>query len=110
VIPWGEIIKDLCYWGPGALIATVIILSLTKLSAKIIDKWLGGIMDLGKDFIDAQKAQAESLARTAQGTEGLRVCIDNFVNRDNKEHREMTILLKYIAEKVENIEGRDNGR
>lgn len=109
IVPWAEIIKYLCFWGPGALIATVIVLSLTKLSGKIIDKWLGGLMDLGKDFIGAQKAQAESLAKMAQGTEGLRNCISEFVNRDNKEHREMTILLKYIAGKVDDMEARSNG-
>jgi hypothetical protein len=109
IVNWSEIGKYLAFWGPGALIACVIIISLSKLSAKIIDKWLGGIIALGTDFISAQKAQAESLAKMAQGAEGLRVCIDNFVNRDDRDHREITILLKYIAGKVDAIEERANG-
>jgi hypothetical protein len=99
---WAEIFKSLAFWGPGMLIAALIIWTLYKLGGKAVE----GFMSLGRDFISAQKAQAESLARMAQGTEGLRACIDNFVNRDNKDHREMTILLKYIAEKVETIEER----
>jgi hypothetical protein len=94
---WAEVLKFLCFWGPGAVLAGLMIWSLYKLADKFIDKF-------ATDFINAQKAQAESLAKMAQGAEGLRDCINGFVERDNKEHREIIILLKVITEKLENLE------
>ena len=87
---WTEIFKTLIFWGPGAIIAAVIIYTLYKLA----DKYLG-------EFIRAQQGQAESLAKLARGSEGLKDCIETFCNRDNSEHREMTILLKVLVDKVE---------
>lgn len=94
---WSEVLKSLCFWGPGALLSGAMIYALYKLADTFIDKF-------AIDFIAAQKAQAESLGRLAQGAENLRDCINNFVERDNKEHREIIILLKYITEKVDRIE------
>lgn|SRR5574343_119122 len=99
---WDEVLKSLCFWGPGAVIAGLIIVALYRLADKFIDKF-------ATDFIGAQRAQAESLAKMAQGAEGLRECINTFVERDNKEHREIIILLKYMTEKLEHIEEREHG-
>lgn len=96
---WTEIFKTLIFWGPGAIIAATIIFALYKLA----DKYLG-------EFIRAQQGQAESLARLAQGSEGLKECIETFCNRDNGEHREMTILLKVLVEKIECIDREDGDR
>jgi len=97
---WAEVLKSLCFWGPGALIAGVLIFAVYRLADKFIDKGISGVMDLGCQFIAAQQAQAASLAKMAQGTEGLRDCINNFVNRDNQEHREIIILLKYTRDQL----------
>lgn len=90
---WCEVLKSLCFWGPGMAIAGTMITALYKLA----DKYLG-------EFIKAQQGQAASLAALAQGTEGLRDSVKGFVARDNQEHREMIILLKCVTEKLERIE------
>jgi len=97
---WSEVLKSLAFWGPGCVIAGVLILALYRLVDKFIDKFVVGFMKIGTDFIEAQKEQAASLAKMAQGTEGLRECITNFVNRDNQEHREIIILLKYTRDEI----------
>lgn len=97
---WSEVLKSLVFWGPGMIIAGIIIAAIYKLA----DKYLG-------EFIKAQQGQAESLSRLAQGTDGLRDSIQGFVIRDNSEHREMTILLKCIMEKLDNhVEEHANDR
>ena len=84
---WAEVLKSLAFWGPGALIAGIMILSLYKFARTV-----------GMEFVKAQRGQAEALARQAQSMEGLRQSIESFVTRDNGEHREMLVLLKYIAQ------------
>ncbi len=101
---WGEGVKALLFWGPGVVIAALIIWVLYKIAMRLVS----GFMALGAEFINAQKAQAESLAKMAQGTEGLRESIDGFVTRDNKDHREMMILLKCVIGKLDDME-RKNG-
>jgi hypothetical protein len=96
-VSWAEVLKSLAFWGPGAILAGAMVYALYKLADKFIDKF-------ATDFIGAQRAQAESLARMAHGAEGLRECINGFVARDNKEHREIIILLKVITEKIEHLE------
>lgn len=97
---WDSILRNLVFWGPGALIAALLILAFYRLADKFIEKFVSGFLSIGQDFIIAQKDQAASLAKMAQGTEGLRDCINAFVNRDNQEHREMIILLKYTREQI----------
>ncbi|MCE5256050.1 MAG: hypothetical protein LLF89_04305, partial [Spirochaetaceae bacterium] len=92
---WDDIFKNLVFWGPGAVIAGLMILAFYCLASKFIEKFVSGFLEIGKDFVSAQKEQAASLAKMAQGTEGLRDSINQFVTRDNQEHREMIILLKY---------------
>jgi hypothetical protein len=69
---------------------------------KLADKYLG-------EFIRAQQGQAASLAQLAQGTEGLRDSVQAFVSRDNREHREMIILLKCVTDKLERIQEQSHG-
>lgn len=90
---WSEVLKSLAFWGPGALIATLMIVALYKLA----DKYLG-------EFVKAQQSQAEALGKLAQGADNLRGCIDTLMTRDNSEHREMMILLKCIMQKTERVE------
>ncbi|HRR41013.1 MAG TPA: hypothetical protein P5244_07245 [Syntrophales bacterium] len=102
---WTEIFKSLVFWGPGCVIAGVIIWALYRLANTFIEKFVTGLMSIGTDFISAQKEQAASLAKMAQGTEGLRDSITNFVNRDNQEHREIIILLKYTRDQINQLTG-----
>ena len=87
---WPEVLKTMAFWGPGAVIAGLMIWAVYKLC----DKYLG-------EFVKAQQGQAESLAKLASGTDGLKDCVEEFCNRDNSDHREMTILLKCIMDKLE---------
>jgi hypothetical protein len=97
-VDWCEVLKSLCFWGPGMVIAGTMIAAIYKLA----DKYLG-------EFIRAQQGQAASLAQLAQGTEGLRDSVQAFVSRDNREHREMIILLKCVTDKLERIEEQSHG-
>ena len=84
---WMDLLKSLTFWGPGAVLALAIIYALYKLA----DKHFGA-------FITAQQAQATALTAQASSMEGLKVSIQAFVAKDNGEHREMLVLLKYIAQ------------
>lgn len=85
-----EILKSLASWGPGALIAGLMILAFYRLAKGVLVK-----------FVEAQQEQAKALGRQAQSMEGLRDALTVFVTRDNSEHREMLILLKVIASGVD---------
>ncbi len=106
---WEEAVKSLFFWGPGAVIAGLIIVALYKLGCKTLDKAGDLVRGFAGDFVRAQQAQADSLAKLAQGTEGLRDTIQGFVTKDNVEHREMLILQKCIMEKLERLEEREYG-
>lgn len=97
---WSAILKNLVFWGPGAVIAGALIFAAYRLADKFIEKSVSGIMEIGQEFVAAQKEQAASLAKMAQGTEGLRDSIHAFVHRDNQEHREIIILLKYTRDQI----------
>ena len=84
---WSELLKSLVFWGPGAILALAMIWALYRLA----DKHFGS-------FIAAQQAQAVALGAQASSMEGLKVSIQAFVAKDNGEHREMLVLLKYIAQ------------
>lgn len=88
---WKEMAGALIFWGPGAVICGVMIFAIYKLAKFTIGKF-------GDKFIASQVALAESAARQAQSMEGLKESIQGFVLRDNSEHREMLVLLKYLAQ------------
>ena len=77
----------------NAGLALVIVVGLYRLAHRF-----------GPQFIAAQMAQAEALAQQAQSMEGLRDSVTQFITRDNAEHREMLVLLKYIAQHQEGLE------
>lgn len=95
---YGEVIKSLIFWGPGAVLAVVIIIAIYKLAEKFIP-----------EFIKTQIDLAEATGRQAQSMEGLKDSIQGFVTKDNTEHREIIILQKCIMEKIEHIEERIYG-
>ena len=84
---WMDLLKSLIFWGPGAVLALAMIWALYKLADKH-----------GGAFIAAQQAQATALTAQAQSMEGLKTSMQAFVAKDNGEHREMLLLLKYLAQ------------
>ena len=90
---WEEIFKSLVFWGPGAVIAGLMLLMLYKLATNI-----------GTKFIETQRDLAINTGKQAQSMEGLQQAITGFVTKDNSEHREMLVLLKYIAQKQPGME------
>lgn len=87
---WEEVAKTLVFWGPGAVLAALIIGALYKLA----DKFAGRA-------IEAQQAQAIALASQASAMESLQKSMHDYVNRDNSEHREMLVLMKYTAQHIQ---------
>lgn len=89
-MPWEEVLKSLCFWGPGALLAGCMIYAIYKLA----DKFCTG-------FIGAQQEQAESMAKMAQSSEGLRDSIQGILAKDNKEHQDILIMLRVVIDRLE---------
>ncbi len=81
------VIKALVDAGVGTFISILILAGLYRIAGR-----------LGGRFIDAQRSQAEALGAQAQSIEGLTRSIQDSVARDNSEHREMLVLLRYMAQ------------
>jgi hypothetical protein len=88
-----SLVKALVEAGVGAFIALFILAGLYRMAS-----------GLGAKFISAQQSQAEALGAQAQSLEGLTRSIRDFVVRDNSEHREMLVLLRYIAQQQNSFE------
>lgn len=80
------ITKALINAGVGGLLAVLVLVGLYRI-----------VQSLGEKFIEAQRGQAEALGRQAQSLEGLSTALQDFTGRDNTEHREMLVLLRFIA-------------
>lgn len=82
-----ELIRSAVQWGPGLLIAIFMLAGLFKLANSV-----------GIKLVAASEKQATALSAQAQSMEGLTQSIRDFVQRDSGEHREMLVLLRYIAQ------------
>lgn len=87
------LVKALMDAGAGALIALFILAGLYRIAGR-----------LGGKFIEAQQLQAEALGAQAQALNGLTRSVQDFMVRDNSEHREMLVLLRYIAQQQHSLE------
>jgi len=87
MLTWGDVLKSLAFWGPGAVIAGILILAVFKLAKSV-----------GLEFVRAQRELADATSRQAQSMEGLKESMQMYVLRDNTEHREMLVLLKYVSQ------------
>lgn len=74
--------------GVGAFMAFIILAGLYRLTSR-----------LGGRFIEAQRAQAAALGQQAQAMNSLTVSVQEALQRDSGDHREMLVLLRYIAQK-----------
>ena len=86
--------------GVGALIAIAIIFFTYKLASMLLVK-------VGTELVGALKGQAEAMTRQAVSVEGFTRSLQDYVQRDNSEHREIIILLKVIAERLTHLEERN---
>lgn len=88
-----EVLKALINAGTGALIALVMLVGLYRMAGR-----------LGAKFIETQERQAQALGAQAQSIEGLTGSIRDFVGRDTSEHREMLVLLRFMAQRQQAFE------
>lgn len=77
----------------GALIALFILAGLYRMAGR-----------LGGRFIETQQSQAAALGAQAQAMEGLTNSVRDLVGKDNLEHREMLVLLRFIAQQQNTFE------
>ncbi|MEJ2183393.1 MAG: hypothetical protein P8Y66_07700 [Nitrospirota bacterium] len=80
-------IKALINAGVGAAIAVVILVGLYRIAR-----------GLGEKFIEAEHRQAEAMGAQAQSVEELTRSLSDFMGRDSSEHREILVLLRFIAQ------------
>lgn len=99
---WSDLTNALSTWGHEVIITVVVLFVVYKLAGAFL-----ALCDrFATEFLKTQRDQADGLSRLASGTEKLQSAMEAATQRDNGEHREMTILLKCIMEKVETIEER----
>lgn len=87
------LIKAASEWGPGLLIAALLLAGLFRLASGV-----------GMKMVAASEKQAAALSAQAQSMEGLTRSIADFVGRDGSEHREMLVLLRFIAQRQESFD------
>ncbi len=86
-------------WGPGLLIALIMLYGLYRL-----------LLHLGKDvgmkIVGALEKPSSALHLQAEAMDRLTGSIKDYVNCDRSEHREMIILLKLISDRLNTLEER----
>ncbi len=104
---WQEIFnmgcRNLFEWGPGLLLAIVILYGLYKMVLR-----LG--QEVGIKIIGALEKPAAALNQQAESMDRLTNSIQEYVSRDQTEHKEMILLLKVISNKVNRIEDMREGK
>jgi hypothetical protein len=89
--------NSLIDWGPGMLIAALMLYGLFRL-----------IKNIGLKIVGALEKPAEALTQQAKSMDRLTTSLEQFVTRDQIEHREIIILQKVILDRIENLKrGRD---
>ena len=90
-----EFMKALINAGVGAALALIMLVGIYRI-----------VRGLGSRFIEAEQKQAEALGAQAQAMAGLTASVREFVRADNTEHREMLVLLRFMARQREEKEVR----
>jgi hypothetical protein len=88
-----ELVKALINAGVGSVIAALILVGLYRI-----------VSGLGGKFIEAQQGQAEALGAQAATMKSLTCSIQDFITKDNTEHREMLVLLRFIAQQQKELD------
>jgi uncharacterized protein HemX len=87
------LLRALINAGVGAAFAVLMMVGLYRI-----------VRGLGASFIEAQQRQAEALGAQAQAMGGLTSSVREFMSADNSEHREMLVLLRFIAQQQKELE------
>jgi len=82
-------------WGPGMVIAALVLYGLYRLTRGI-----------GLKIVAALEKPAEALNHQAESMDKLTGSIQGFVDRDRSEHREIIILQKVLVERFDHLEDR----
>ncbi len=85
-----EVLTSVINAGVGGAISALIIYLIYRLVARLT-------MDVGMKMVAAFESQAKSM-------DSLTKSLQEYIARDNSEHREMLVLLKYIAAKQQGFE------
>jgi hypothetical protein len=80
-------------WGPGLLIALIMLYGLYKLLLK-----LG--KDVGLKIVGALEKPTDALSQQAASMDRLTTSINDYVSRDANEHQEIIILQKVIRREL----------
>lgn len=83
------IIKSLIDLGCTVVICALIVIVLYRLAVKF-----------GAAFIAAQEKIAESMAQQAQSLCGMSTSIQNYIGKDNTEHREILLAMQVVAQEL----------
>lgn len=84
-----SLIKVLVDLGGTVVVSVLLIFGLYKLLSRF-----------GCAFITAQEKMAEAMADQAKSTSGMRDAIQNFIQKDNNEHREILLGLQVVGEEL----------
>lgn len=94
-----EFAKVLMGQAAGVIIACAIVWALFKLA-----------IHFGGPFIEAQKAQADAMQQQASAMkdqaecmQGMRITVQDYVARDNNDHREILIGLQVVIKEVQGL-------
>ena len=85
--------NSLIDWGPGMLIAALMLYGLFRL-----------IKGIGLRIVEALEKPSGALNQQAMSMDRLTNALHAYVGRDLSEHREIIILQKIIIEKIERLE------
>ena len=79
-------------WGPGLVLCIIILYGLYRLINRV-----------GLKIVVALEKPSGALEKQALSMEKLTSSLENFVSRDQFEHREIIILLKIISERIDRM-------
>jgi len=80
--------------GTGAIIAVVIIYLAYRLILKLVT-------GMGAEVVKSFTAQADALTRQAASMESLTNSLQEYVLRDNEDHRDIKIMLRVLIDRSE---------
>lgn len=96
-------------WGPGLLLALVMLYGAYRLILYLIKKIYCLGKEVGMNIVTAVEKSAGALNLQAQSMDKLTNSILGYVGRDETEHREIILLLKFISGEIERIKEARNG-
>jgi hypothetical protein len=93
---WTQIFEKGCNafidWGPGMLIAALVLYGLYRF-----------ILKVGMKIVGALEKPTDALTMQAHSMDALTQSLREYVGRDKLEHKEIIILQKVILEEIERL-------